>query len=79
MMKRVRMEGGPVLVPEEVLEGLEAVRLSGLTNMFDRVTVAEIAEAMGFDETAEWVRADRKRYAEGVFRGFAVEDGEPAD
>ncbi len=65
-----------VVVPREVLSGLEAVRVSGLTNMLDRPRVAEIAEEMGFDEAAAWVRANRKAYAEGIFNGFAPEGGE---
>ena len=72
-MERVRMEGGPVQVPAEVLEGLEMVRLSGLTNMLDRPVVAEIAEQMGYEETAAWVRENRGLYAQDVFRGFEAQ------
>jgi hypothetical protein len=63
-------ESGPVAVSREVFEGLEAVRLSGLTNMLDRPRVAEIAEEMGFLEAALWVREDRERYARAVFQGI---------
>jgi hypothetical protein len=66
-------ESGPVLVSREVFEGLEAVRLSGLTNMLDRPRVAEIAEEMGFSATAQWVREDRGRYARAVFQGIQIE------
>lgn len=66
----------PVRVPQVVLDGLEAVRRSGLTNMLDRPRVAEIAEGMGFDEAAAWVRANRELYARGVFEGFGA-DGAP--
>lgn len=59
-----------VLVSREVLDGLEAVRLSGLTNMLDGPVVADIAMRMGYDVTARWVREHRDRYAAGVFRGF---------
>lgn len=65
----------PVLVPRAVLEGLDAVRRSGITNMLDRPAVAEIAESMGFDEAARWVRENRELYARGVFQGF--EEGDP--
>jgi len=64
---------GPVLVPRAVREGIEAVRLSGLTNMLDRPRVAEITEAMGFDEAAAWVREHRDLYAQAIFHGFRVE------
>ena len=62
-----------VRVSPEVFEGLEAVRLSGLTNMLDRPAVAEIAEAMGYEDSACWVREHRDLFARGIFRGFEVE------
>jgi hypothetical protein len=62
-------EFGPVLVLREVIEGLEAVRVSGLTNMFDRPRAAEIAEEMGYMAAASWVREDRERYARAIFQG----------
>jgi len=65
-----------IKVPKDVLDGLEAVRLSGLTNMMDRPVVARLADEMGFDTAAEWVEAHRKEYAEGIFRGFEAEEDE---
>jgi hypothetical protein len=65
---------GRVSVPRAVYDGLEAVRLSGLTNMLDRPRVAELADELGFAEAAAWVREDRGRYATAVFRGIRVED-----
>jgi hypothetical protein len=64
-MKRVR-------VAAEVFEGIEAVRRSGLTNMLDRPAVAHIAEEMGFEESARWVREHRALYARAIFQGFEV-------
>jgi len=70
------MEKTPVSIPAGVYEGLEAVRQSGLSNMLDRPRVIELAEMMGYDETAEWVRTYRDRYAAGIFAGFIpVEEG----
>ena len=48
--------GSPVPVPAQVFDGIEAVRLSGLTNMLDRPVVGDLAEAMGFEHAARWVR-----------------------
>jgi Domain of unknown function (DUF5049) len=62
----------PVPVAREVFEGIEAVRLSGATNMLDRNWVAELAEAMGFSESARWVREKRDLYARAIFYGFEV-------
>ena len=64
-----------VKVPKAVLDGLEAVRRSGLTNMLDRPVVAELAEEFGFEEAAHWIRTRRRDYAAGIFHGFtATED-----
>jgi hypothetical protein len=63
-----------VVVSRAVYDGLEAVRRSGLTNMFDRPRVAELADELGFPEAAAWVREDRGRYAAAVFRGIRPED-----
>jgi hypothetical protein len=64
----------PIRVPAAVLRGLEAVRLTGATNMLDRPRVIEIAEMMGEDETAAWVNANRQGYATGLFQGFAADE-----
>lgn len=64
------MEKTSVTIPAAVYAGLEAVRQSGLSNMLDRPRVIELAEMMGYDETADWLRANRTAYSEGVFAGF---------
>ncbi|MHB9131558.1 MAG: DUF5049 domain-containing protein [Armatimonadota bacterium] len=66
------MEKQPVTIPADVYEGLEAVRQSGVTNMLDRPRVIELAEMMGYEETAEWLRTHRQDYAIGIFQGFRV-------
>ena len=68
------MEKHPIPIPAAVFEGLEAVRRSGLTNMFDRPRVIEIAELWGYDETAAWLREHRKQYCEGIFAGFVADE-----
>jgi len=65
---------GPVRASREILAGLNAVRESGLTNMFDRPVVIQLAETMGFTETTRWIRAHRDLYATGIFQGFEVEE-----
>jgi hypothetical protein len=60
-------------VPAVVWQGIDAVRLSGLTNMLDRPEVVRIARELNFSEAAGWIEAHPKEYAEGVFRGFVVE------
>lgn len=70
------MEKQPVLIPAAVYEGLEAVRQSGATNMFDRPRVIESAEMMGYEETAAWVRAHRDLYARLLFNGVVIDEGD---
>jgi len=68
-----------VMIPAEVLEGIEAVRRSGRTNMLDRNAVASIALELGFVDTAFWLedKANHKAYAEGIFHGFTEEAPTP--
>ena len=65
-----------VKVPKAVLDGLEAVRQSGLTNMLDRPVVAELAAEFGFEEAARWINAHRREFAEGIFHGFEAKGGD---
>jgi hypothetical protein len=65
-----------VPVSREVFEGIEAVRLSGLTNMLDRRRVIEIAEAWALNEAAQWIREHPDLYARAIFQGLIVV-GEP--
>lgn len=64
-----------IQVPADVLEGLEAVRLSGKTNMLDTPRVIELAHEMDYYATALWVHENRKQYAEGIFKGFEAAEG----
>lgn len=59
-------------VSREVFAGIEAIRRSGLTNMLDRPRVAELAEEMGFAESAAWIRAHHDLYAQAIFHGLEV-------
>lgn len=68
------MEQTKVPIPADVLEGLEAVRLSGKTNMLNVPVVVKLALEMGHRETALWVREHQSLYVVGVFRGFAGND-----
>lgn len=68
-----------VVVPRAVYDGLEAVQLGGQTSMLDRPRGAELADELGHQEAAAWVREDRGRYARAVFAGIRPDDeAEPA-
>ena len=60
----------PVPIPEKVFRVIDSIRRSGITNMLDRPMVQRIARELGFEDEAAWIDANRKEYAEGVFRGF---------
>lgn len=64
------METTKIVVPADVLKGLEAVRTSGKTNMLDVPVVMKLALDMGHPQTALWVREHQALYAVGIFRGF---------
>ena len=57
-------------VSQAVLDGIEAVRVSGKTNMLDYDAVMVIANKMGYHKTVVWMHHNRKVYAEGLFAGF---------
>lgn len=59
-----------VKVSSEIYSGLEAVRRSGLTNMFAYKDVAHIADSMGFTEAHDWILENPRTYSEGIFAGF---------
>ena len=65
-----------VRVPKAVLDGLEAVRQSGVVNMLDRPVVAQLASEFGFEKAARWINAHRREFAEGIFRGFETTEEE---
>ncbi len=65
---------GRISVSADILSGIEAVRKSGRTNMFDRPNVIDIAIDLGFSKTARWIETNPREYAEGIFHGFQVDN-----
>ena len=68
----------PIKIPAEVYRGLEYVRESGETNMFDIWGVASLALRFGYPETTEWLgeKENHANYMLGVLRGFRPLQGE---
>jgi hypothetical protein len=62
----------PIEVPTTVFDDLETVQESRETSMMDHQAVQEIADRLGYPETASWVREHRQAYLEGVSRGFVT-------
>jgi hypothetical protein len=63
----------PIEVPPNVLEGLEAVRASGVANMGDYALIQATASRLGYTETVLWLEWHRREYSEDLFRGFVAE------
>ncbi len=62
----------PVEIPTAVFDGLETIQETREASMLDHRTVQEIADRLGYSETALWVREHQHEYLEGVSRGFVV-------
>ncbi len=68
------MQTERVAIPGKVLEGIEAVRVSGKTNMLDVPVVKKLARKMGHPATADWIDEHAALHAVGVFRGFEPDE-----
>ena len=66
-------EGEPVRVPEDMLEGLEAVRRYAGTDVLDIPTVRYLAQERGRSVLAVWVDKHPHEYARGVLYGFRTD------
>ena len=65
--------GHPVRVSADVLEGLDAVVLSGETDMNDTMEVQALAYLMGYSQAAWWVEYFPNLYGAGLIHGFVTE------
>lgn len=67
------MERGKIQVPsQDIIDGILAVRDTGLTNMFDVPVVIDIAKTLGYRTTAKWIQANMIEYAKGIIQGYEV-------
>ena len=69
-------EREPVWVPEEVLEGLEAVHRYAGEDVLDIATVRYLAQERGRGALVVWVDKHPQEYARGVLDGFRAEEQE---
>jgi hypothetical protein len=63
----------PVRVSAKVLKGLDAVALSGGTDMNETREVRALSYRMGYPEAAWWVEHFPNLYGAGLIQGFVVE------
>jgi len=69
------MSEDKIVVSKEVFEGLEEVRQSGETNMFNMKRVQKIAYNKKYYATVEWLEnVDKTTYAKGIMHGFKLEE-----
>lgn len=62
-----------VKVSQKVYDGIEAVRMSGLTNMLDRNMVQVLCNRMGYHETVVWIEENKDKYGQLIILGLEVE------
>lgn len=62
-----------VKVPNNVLEGIEYVRKTGLTNMLAVDVVVSLCHEFDLHATGVWIGTHRTEYAQGVIEGFEPE------
>lgn len=62
-----------VSVSAEVFYGLDEIRESGETTMFDRRSVQYIADREEYYALVCWLEDHPNEYARGIFEGFEIE------
>ena len=62
-----------VKVSQKVYDGIEAVRMSGLTNMLDRGMVQVLCNRMGYHEAVVWIEENKDKYGQLIILGLEVE------
>ncbi len=67
-------EEGPVRIPRDVLEELEAVRLYARTDMLDIPLLRYVAMEREKPALVVWIDGHESEYGRGLLDGFQVED-----
>jgi hypothetical protein len=63
-----------IKVSQKVLDGIETIRVGGLTNMCNSYEVQRLCFKQHYYDTVLWIEDNRKLYAFGIFQGFKVEE-----
>lgn len=81
MEREPQAQQNGVEITRAVLDGLEFIRQSGVTNMLDRPMVLQLAREWDFDATVDWIESvDRRTYGELIFKGpIIIDDGSGSD
>ena len=67
-------ERGPVRIPKDVLEELEAVRLYTRTDMLDIPTLRYVAMERDKPALVVWIDKHESEYGRGLLDGFEAEE-----
>jgi len=67
-------EQGPVRIPRDVLEQLEALRRDARTDMLDIPTLRYAASEEGKAELVVWIDGHESEYGRGLLDGFEAEE-----
>jgi Domain of unknown function (DUF5049) len=67
-------EAGPVRIPKEVLEQLEAVRRAARTDLLDIPTLRYAASEEGKPALVVWIDRHAGEYGRGLLDGFEAEE-----
>ncbi len=73
-MVREVIEQGPVRIPKDVLEELEAVRLYTRTDVLDIPTLRYVAMEREKPALVVWIDGHESEYGRGLLDGFEAED-----
>lgn len=68
-----------ISITQEIADGLNEVRESGVTNMFAREVVLWELHSRGFDAAVVWVRENPKSYAHLVMWGYLLAEKSSLD
>ena len=65
-----------IKLTKEIFKGIEAVRESGLINMFDYPEVIRLCQTFGYKTSANWLKANKSEYAKLIFEGPEIIDAD---
>ena len=65
----VKIPAGGFQMNDKIKEQILVIRNTGITNMFDVISVQRIAFKMGFYELVDFLETDRKAYIDFIIYG----------
>lgn len=69
MLLMVKISAGGFQMNDKIKEQILVIRNTGITNMFDVISVQRIASKMDFYELVDFIETDRKAYVDFIIYG----------